>query len=223
MKKGGGKQKGAGFERLVCKALSLWVSRGKRDDVFWRSAMSGGRATIGRRQGKDRGAQAGDISAIHRVGLPFLDRFHVECKFYKALGVQNFLMATDIGNLAKFWSALLVTIQSARSVVEQRRIPMLIAKENGFPALMLTTVKGRASLENEWGVRLQPKCIVLGPQTDAYVYWFDEVFTTDEWKRPSKRPAPDRSGDGRVSVGPVRSPRPILLKALVPKRPVDSR
>jgi len=46
MRKGGGKAKGASFERDICRRLSLWVSAGKQEDVFWRSAMSGGRSTV---------------------------------------------------------------------------------------------------------------------------------------------------------------------------------
>src|SRR5215216_6431446 len=38
--------KGPQWEREVCRALSLWVTNGERVDVFWRSAMSGGRATV---------------------------------------------------------------------------------------------------------------------------------------------------------------------------------
>ena len=50
-KPGYGKQKGGEYERTVCKKLSLWVSNGTRDDIFWRSAMSGGRATLQRKKG----------------------------------------------------------------------------------------------------------------------------------------------------------------------------
>ena len=40
--------KGSEFEREMCKCLSLWWTDSKRDDVFWRSAQSGGRAPRGR-------------------------------------------------------------------------------------------------------------------------------------------------------------------------------
>ena len=41
-----GNKKGGGFERKTLKALSLWISKGERKDIFRRSIMSGGRATI---------------------------------------------------------------------------------------------------------------------------------------------------------------------------------
>ena len=97
MRPGGGKAKGAEFERQVCKRLSMWISRGKRDDLFWRSAMSGGRATIGKAAGADRGAQVGDISAISDggkytdVAARFISFFVVECKSVKNYQLDLFL------------------------------------------------------------------------------------------------------------------------------------
>jgi hypothetical protein len=55
MRKGGGKQKGSQFERDVCRELSLWVSHGKQEDVYWRSAMSGGRSTVAALKGARSG------------------------------------------------------------------------------------------------------------------------------------------------------------------------
>ena len=51
MRKGGGKAKGSSFERLICKELSLWITGGEHQDVFWRSAMSGGRSTVAMKKG----------------------------------------------------------------------------------------------------------------------------------------------------------------------------
>lgn len=44
--------KGSGFERELAKTLSLWISSGKTDDIFWRSSASGGRATQRAKVGK---------------------------------------------------------------------------------------------------------------------------------------------------------------------------
>ncbi len=87
MKAGAGKAKGAEFEREICRRLSLWLSRGRSDDLFWRSAMSGGRATIGKRTGKERKAQAGDITALGGTSIAaqraswLTNRVVIECKF----------------------------------------------------------------------------------------------------------------------------------------------
>jgi hypothetical protein len=123
VKQGGGKNKGATFERSVCKALGLWVTGGKRDDIFWRSAMSGGRATIRQRGGKETRHQAGDISSVHEAGHVLTSYWFIECKFVKNLRITNFVLQTG-GGLMEYW----------RTAVDQARvhdrIPMVIAKQN---------------------------------------------------------------------------------------------
>ena len=128
MRAGGSKQKGAGFERDVCKKLSLWVSEGKSDAIFWRSAMSGGRATVGQKQGIQRNTQVGDISAIDPIGAPFLDVFYVECKFYKDFMWAAYMLKQS-GTLHRIWKDL--CLKSFDTVVD--KIPMLIGKQNGYP------------------------------------------------------------------------------------------
>lgn len=72
------KQKGSAFEREICKKLSTWWAG--RDDVFWRSSNSGGRATIRKKQGKGTYGQYGDIACTDPIGHPFLKVFTVELK-----------------------------------------------------------------------------------------------------------------------------------------------
>ena len=73
-------QKGAAFERKACKALSLWWTVGKRDDIFWRTQCSGGRFTTRKKAGLDTAGQQGDVAATDEEGLPFLGRYTVELK-----------------------------------------------------------------------------------------------------------------------------------------------
>lgn len=61
-------KKGSKFERDMCKRLSLWFSHNERDDIFWRTAGSGARATVRMKQGLMTADSAGDISAIHPSG-----------------------------------------------------------------------------------------------------------------------------------------------------------
>ncbi len=75
MRPGGGHSKGASFERQVCRDLSLWLTEGKHDDCFWRSAMSGGRATVRFKKGRTSRSQAGDISPISGIGEKLTDLF----------------------------------------------------------------------------------------------------------------------------------------------------
>lgn len=80
MKKGGSKRKGGKFERDMCKALSLWWTCNTRDDVFYRTASSGGRATVRAKSKKQTHGQYGDIQAVDPIGKPLMDLCVIECK-----------------------------------------------------------------------------------------------------------------------------------------------
>ena len=142
-----GKQKGAGFERDVCKALSRWVSAGEHEDLFWRSAMSGGRATVGRKGGKEHARHAGDISATSPEGHKLTDYWYVECKFYKDLDILAAFVNGN-GKLAKFWR------ETVSQATHYKRLPMLIAKQNITPTLVLVPT---AHLINPYGSAMYPK------------------------------------------------------------------
>lgn len=73
--------KGSQFEREVCRDLSRWWTQDEdRDDVFWRSSNSGGRATVRGRRGKKTHGQAGDIAATDPIGGPLLQFITIEAK-----------------------------------------------------------------------------------------------------------------------------------------------
>ena len=130
MRQGGGKSKGAAFERLICQRLSKWLSGDQRDDLFWRSAMSGGRATIGARLGMIRKQQAGDITAVDPLGHALTGCYYIECKCYKKLDVGSMFISRK-GKMHGFWSTTLT--EADRYGLR----PMLIAKEDRGPILMV--------------------------------------------------------------------------------------
>jgi hypothetical protein len=72
--------KGSAFEREICKKLSLWWTKGKTDDVFWRASNSGGRAKLRGRKGQSTYGQHGDIAAVDPIGEPLIDLFTIELK-----------------------------------------------------------------------------------------------------------------------------------------------
>lgn len=76
--------KGSSFERWLCKRLSEWWTQdepnGPRDDVFWRTAGSGARATVRGKQGQNTVNSHGDICAIDPVGQPLIDCICIEAK-----------------------------------------------------------------------------------------------------------------------------------------------
>ena len=75
-----GKGKGTEFERQICKDLSLWWSDGQREDIFWRSATSGARATVRSKVNKTTFGQYGDIQATDPIGQPLIELCNIELK-----------------------------------------------------------------------------------------------------------------------------------------------
>lgn len=129
MRPGAGKSKGASFERLICTRLSEWVSRGKDRDLFWRSAMSGGRSTIALRKGVKLSRQAGDVCAVAPEGHALTHHYYIELKTYRDLDLDSFLFGK--GKLAQFWA------RTSTEADKYQKFPLLIAKQNNYPTLAL--------------------------------------------------------------------------------------
>lgn len=73
-------QKGGNFEREICRTLSLWFTRNKTEDAFWRTAGSGGMATTRRKKGKAKAEDFGDIKHDLDCGKPLTNFFSIELK-----------------------------------------------------------------------------------------------------------------------------------------------
>lgn len=114
-------RKGAAWEREFSKILSRWWSKGERDDIFWRTSGSGGRATRRRQNGLDTVYQSGDITFTDPSGKPFCQLFHVELK--KGYGNWDLLDIIDSRQkhtqIEKFWR------QTVRDC-PKGRIPVLV-------------------------------------------------------------------------------------------------
>ena len=123
MKAGGGKGKGGGFERLICHELSLWISKGERDDLFWRSSLSGGRATVAFKKGGQNRTQCGDITAIHPDGNRLTNLYLISCKFYRDLKIEGAVLGNK-GGLSTFWT------ECVEEAKRYDKLPMLVAKQN---------------------------------------------------------------------------------------------
>lgn len=141
MKPGQGKQKGSQFERDICKQLSKWISHGQRDDLLWRSAMSGGRATIALNKGNKNQAQAGDISMVDRRAEKLIDNFIIECKSYKSLHFSSiFKTPRPNRGFIKFWAELTAITD------ESIKMPMMIMRENYGSTLVVVNTQGYEAL-----------------------------------------------------------------------------
>lgn len=169
MTKGGaGKRKGSAFERKVCEKLSRWIQPNTEETLFWRSAMSGGRATVRHARGKKDDTQSGDISCIHPEGAWLTEHFAIECKFYADLDIKSALLKNK-GKLAKFWKEI-------RKVAKKHgKHPMLIAKENRTDTLLLINEEGYTSL-NTFRPMGNISYLVRSPLMKTRVYDFEEVM-----------------------------------------------
>ena len=88
--------KGGQFERSVCKELSLWYSRGKDDNVFYRSQASGARATVRRKVGKEAKGHSGDIACTAEEGHNLIKSVFFELKRgYSDLSLQDLIDKPD--------------------------------------------------------------------------------------------------------------------------------
>lgn len=153
-------EKGARFERRTCVALSLWVTGNRRDDLFWRSAMSGGRATLASRAGRrSRVAQCGDISAIDAWGEPFIRRFLVECKCLADLKWDAVIYGRE-GALPEVWDKPL------REALEHDKTPFCVLKQMRKPEVILSTQETFDAFNASANGRLQLQA----------TFWRDDQF-----------------------------------------------
>lgn len=140
-KRGGGSAKGASFERWVCKTLSLWESKGESEDYFWRTSMSGGRATLGRKKGEVKAHLEGDIGSVS--GKRFLtDNFVIECKHYRDLKLGRLISGPIHQSLLyKFWEKL-----NEITPRTTRLHPLLIARDKNCQYPLFCTTPSGAKL-----------------------------------------------------------------------------
>jgi len=116
------KRKGSKFEIDICRALTKWVTGKEKPEIFWRSSLSGGRATVAARKGIQSNA-LGDISAIDARGDFFVKAFFVECKSYRAINFSFIL--EERGLLLKWW------LWTKKQADKAGRIPVVVFKQNG--------------------------------------------------------------------------------------------
>jgi len=103
-------RKGSSFEREICKKLSLWWTRDlehPRDDVFWRSSQSGGRATERAKKGKSTYGSYGDITAVDPIGEPLLKLFTIELKRGRSHGCPGDLLDASPSKVVRPFEATL--------------------------------------------------------------------------------------------------------------------
>lgn len=163
------KNKGSSFERSLCNKLSRFVDPDGKETIFWRSAMSGGRATVQNKKGGKNTRQLGDITAIDPRGAWLNENFIVEAKHYKKLDIESFLLKKT-GVLYGFWRKL-------RKLCKKHSLhPILIAKQNNLPTLLLTTELAIDCLDTFGADINNPLLRVVRDKRNVWIFNFEEVF-----------------------------------------------
>jgi len=127
--------------------------------------MSGGRATL-----SVKTTNPGDISAIHPDGYALIDCFSIECKSYKDLGIKNLIYGRKAA-LPGFWA------QAKRDA--DRKLPLLIAKQNFFQPLLCMNTDGKKLLLDNCGTDTgNVSCLLRATfqPFDMHVVFFDQFI-----------------------------------------------
>jgi len=130
-----GRGRGHNYERIISRALSLWVTGGERDDCYWRSSGSGGRFS----RGKASSYASGDITCEHPIGQELLEVFNIETKRYDKLDLFDLIepykkrkKGNPIPNdIKQFWD------QCERDAKLAGKNPWLIMKRNFYLDYMI--------------------------------------------------------------------------------------
>lgn len=165
------KEKGSTFEREVAVLLSNWISGGKRDDLLWRSSISGGRATNRLKRGLATVNQAGDLCATCSWGERFTKVFYVECKFYRKLNLWSLFSPSEGGSIKTFWR------RACEQATKHGLEPMLILKQNYESPLIITRTQASGwFLSQEPMKRVQPIAMFFGEIFDCSIYSLHSVL-----------------------------------------------
>lgn len=117
--------KGSGFEREMCKDLSLWWTDEdeKRDDIFWRTAGSGARRTIRQKNSKLKTANsAGDMACLDpEFGKELIDFAVFE--FKRGYSSKRLLNNIEIEKVLRAQMGMEERIKRLRKLFDKSRKP----------------------------------------------------------------------------------------------------
>jgi hypothetical protein len=183
--------KGSGFERSICKQLSLWLSDGKSNAILWRSTTSGARATVRAKKGLETPNSYGDVTAIDPIGAPLIDLVSIELKrgYSGQLTIQDLLDSSQKDPLLlKFWR------QAERDrLIGKRRWSWLIFQRDRRQACIifnssfwdfLLNYAGKLKYSKKFRLLLKINCVYEKIHYNLYVmrlseflHWIDpEIF-----------------------------------------------
>jgi hypothetical protein len=166
-----GKAKGSGYERQICKHLSIWIQGTEKPYLFWRQPASGGLSTI---DGRNSENLSGDIRSINTTSEWFCGIYSVEIKTgYPDASLDKFLKYNKSDPLRAFW------VQCIDDANLSEKRPLLIYKKKGMPTpwvgidenvkkILAKELKGLRFVMLHWAEDLP----------DTYLYEYKEFFDT---------------------------------------------
>lgn len=188
-----GAAKGADFERLMARELSLWISAGKSDDLLWRSGGSGARSTsrFKKKGGKHLDYQSADIALVHPEAKPFADRFVTECKFYRQLDLHRMFHGARASLIGAWWSKV------SREAANVHKEPLLIVKGNGLAPLIFSTASRMQStgLSND----VREARVIIGA-LDAGCVELSVLINTNTFEQFAEQAIVPRKGKQRARL-----------------------
>jgi len=116
-----GKAKGSGYERDICKMLTMWLTGKDKPYVWWRSPSSGALATITAQNPN----LTGDIISVLPEGNFLTDRFSIEIKTgYPKSSFNKFFSNAKNNEIEMFWK------QAVNDASKSNKEPMMIYKKD---------------------------------------------------------------------------------------------
>ncbi len=126
----------------------MWWSRGERDDIFWRTAGSGGRATNRQKIGKKTFGQQGDIQAVDPIGAPLTRLVTIEAKRgHKDAHIGDVIDRTNDHKLR--WLEVFIKQSMKEAKDSGTRYWLLIIKRDNRKALVYMEERLYEDLDNE--------------------------------------------------------------------------
>lgn len=177
------KNKGSSFERKICKKLSMWWAG--RDDIFWRTAGSGGRATQRAKHKCGTVNSAGDICALDPEGQPFIDCFLLELKKGYTHGKEriDLLKMLDAPNSKK--SILLLSwwikARKEQRFSKRKEVWIIFERDRGKTIIMMGCSFFKV-MEEKAGLEYPHARIISGVDGDKFAFVVMDEFL--EWWSP---------------------------------------
>lgn len=175
-------KKGSAFERHVCKQLSRWWSNGKRDDIFWRSSQSGGRATQRAKKGQRTFGSYGDVAAVDPCGQPLLNVFTIELKRGNSHGTPADLLDFKQDNSRHTWVKCLKQAIKSHLQAGSKSWLLIMRRDKREAVVYLETAMLKRLMEKPaWGMNTIRFALVIDGEWEAFTAMKLDDFLDQVW------------------------------------------